>query len=159
MIKDHRLKLLLLSIIKTFSALPSVQFQLVVEVWRCVSFLIGCSRHNAPGRPHAVTDLIRANKSSGDVTILLLNDDPSTTAFSTGCAVARAFSTYALKKKNPVDPNVSVYYNHKFEEITPVISFDSTSANHLAASIQKCQYLVGKSITIGVFNRFCRYAS
>lgn len=105
--------------------------------------MTGCSRHNAPGRPHAVTDLIRANKSSGDVAILLLNENPSITAFSTGCAVARAFSTYSFKKKSSADQNVSVYYNHKFEEISPALSFDCSSANHLASSIQQCQNLVG----------------
>jgi hypothetical protein len=104
----------------------------------------GCSRHNAPGRPHAVTDLVRANKSSGDVTVILVNQDPNVTAFSTGCAVARAFSTYALKKKAPVDPTVTVYFNHKLDDLSPAVSFNCSTSDHLAASIQTCQHLVGE---------------
>lgn len=93
-----------------------------------------------------MSDLVRANKGSGDVTVILLNADPSVTAFSTGCAVARAFSTYSFKKNVFVDPTVTVYFNHKFDEITPSLSFDCTTATHLASSIQQCQNLVGQSL-------------
>jgi hypothetical protein len=50
------------------------------DVWSLVS----------AGRPHAVADLVRANKGSGDVTVMVLNDDPVASSFATACAVSRA---------------------------------------------------------------------
>ncbi len=132
----------------------------------------GCSRHNAPGRPHAVTDLVRTNKGSivyciiqfkytstpfssifhqrnyyhynpyvgtGDVTVVLLNENPTTTNFSTCCAVARAFSTYAIRKTARTTVTVNVYVNQPTAE-----HLTCTSATNIAQSIQLCQKLVGK---------------
>ena len=105
--------------------------------------LIGCSRHNAPGRPHAVTDLIKSSRASGDITILLVNDHPEETAFSTACAVARAFPTYTFKKNPSVDPHVTVFFNHSFDSFQSRIPFNLTTITHLASSIQQCQSLIG----------------
>jgi hypothetical protein len=99
----------------------------------------GCSRHNAPGRPHAIADLVRANKGSGDVTVLLLNEDPATTNFSSCCAVARAFPTYTFKKTTRPEYSVKVYVQQPPD--SPLSCF---SACNLAKSIQLCQKLVGE---------------
>lgn len=96
----------------------------------------GCSRHNTPGRPHAVADLVRANKGSGDVTIIVLNENPAASSFATACAVSRAFSTYHLKKSTPVDVNVTVVMNSDAAEIS------SFTAESLSWGIRKCQNLV-----------------
>lgn len=96
----------------------------------------GCSRHNAPGRPHAVADLVRANKGNGNVCVVVLNEDPAASSFSTACAVSRAFSTYHIKKIIPEDPMVTVYMNSSDEEMP------SATAESLAWSIRKCQELV-----------------
>ena len=37
-----------------------------------------------------MTDLIRANKGSGDVTVIILNEKPALSSFATACAAARA---------------------------------------------------------------------
>jgi len=95
----------------------------------------GCSRHNAPGRPHAVTDLVKANKGSGELTVVLLNEDPASTSLSTACAVARAFPTYALKQNGPRESVVRVYLNFAG-------SYSCGTFNNLASSIQLCQKLV-----------------
>jgi hypothetical protein len=42
------------------------------------------------GRPHAVADLVRANKGSGDVTVIVLNENPTVSSIATACAVSRA---------------------------------------------------------------------
>lgn len=103
----------------------------------------GCSRHNSPGRPHAVTDLVRANKGSGPVSIILLNENPLLTNFATCCAVARAFPTYALKRSPRVDYTVTVYVSQPGESAQNVTC---VAATHLAQSIQLCQKLVGEGI-------------
>mmetsp|Transcript_22209 Transcript_22209/g.37615 ORF Transcript_22209/g.37615 Transcript_22209/m.37615 type:complete len:513 (-) Transcript_22209:236-1774(-) len=96
----------------------------------------GCSRHNTPGRPHAVADLVRANKGSGDVTVIVLNENPAVSSFATACAVSRSFSTYHIKKSPPADVNVTVFMNSSESEIS------SFTAESLSWGIRKCQALV-----------------
>lgn len=83
-----------------------------------------------------MSELVKGNKGSGDVTVIVLNDDPTASSFSTACAVARSFSTYFLKKVMPVEPRVTVLMNSSEEEIT------SFTAESLAWGIRKCQDLV-----------------
>ena len=78
-----------------------------------------------------------ANKGSGDVTVILLNDSPQQTSFSSAAAVARAVPTYTLKKNEPLQPSVHVYMNHSTNE-----GIQFSIADKMALNIQKCQALV-----------------
>ena len=82
-----------------------------------------CSRHNCRALPHAITDAVREHKGEGELHVTLLLQSAED-ALAAGCAVARAFSLYALKKKvsEPVLCTVHI----------PALSTGSNSANTLA---------------------------
>jgi len=71
-----------------------------------------CSRHNSPAKPHAITQLVNANKGSGSLVVLLIVDDASH-AFAAGCAVARPFHLFTdkgIKKTFSVGDRVIAKY-------------------------------------------------
>lgn len=54
------------------------------------------SRHNSPGRPHALSALMRGLKYS-DQLMIILNSSTRDIAFSQACAVGRQFPTFSMK--------------------------------------------------------------
>ena len=68
-----------------------------------------CSRHNAPARPHALTKLVKSLSSTHTGKEACIVVCERNNVFASGCAVARAFSTYTRKTiagpENPVASN------------------------------------------------------
>lgn len=68
---------------------------------------IGSSRHNSPARPHAVSSIVKSNKGSGDLTVLLIPSNPGH-ILAQALAVSRQFPVFSLKSKIPVVVAVNV---------------------------------------------------
>jgi len=73
----------------------------------------GCSRHNSPSKPHAISDLIGAHKGDTMPSVLLCLADPRH-AFAAGCAVARPFFLFTMKSggaSQELKSDINVYFN------------------------------------------------
>jgi len=68
------------------------------------------SRHNAPGRPDAITSLVSSRcPRKGNVEILIALEDAEH-AMAAACAVVRAYPTYSEKSASPKKRTVSVHF-------------------------------------------------
>ena len=80
-----------------------------------------CSRHNAPGRPDAITSLVSARAPrKGNIEILIALEDAEH-ALAAACAVVRAYPTYSEKSAAAKKRTVSVH----FLAPTPVRKLDN----------------------------------
>ena len=69
-----------------------------------------CSRHNSPARPHAITELVRAQvPAEGTATVLIALDD-ATHAVAAACAVARCLPAYDRKSGPSTERAVRVAF-------------------------------------------------
>jgi len=100
----------------------------------------GGSRHNAPGRPHAVSDLLKGAKSAGRTVAVLLLASPEH-AFSAACAASRVFPLYTRKngaEGMAADRDHVVVVDAPAEAVGPALE----DATVCADGIRLCQRLV-----------------
>ncbi|CAM9166754.1 unnamed protein product, partial [Ectocarpus fasciculatus] len=89
------------------------------------------SRHNAPSRCHAVTDIVKANKNGTENLAIFVIPAKREHAFAQGCAAARPFSLYHHKKTAPAARRVDI-----------VIEFSAYDAAEDQKLVQKIGHVV-----------------
>lgn len=104
-----------------------------------------CSRHNSPSRCHSLSALIKANKPSGDLKVILIPSNFDH-AFAQACAVARHFPLFTMKTTSSgarveldVDVDVIVHCPSADRAAAERLCFE---ANHIAESIRLTQRIV-----------------
>jgi probable aminopeptidase NPEPL1 len=75
-----------------------------------------CSRHNAPSRCHAVTDIVKAHKSGSENLCIFIIPAKREHAFAQSCAAARPFSLYHHKHHAPINRRVDIVIDFPVSE-------------------------------------------
>lgn len=99
-----------------------------------------CSRHNSPARPHSVSSIVKSNKGSDNLTVVLLPSHRDH-AFSQAIAVARQFPQFSMKSKasSKISVNVIIYLDETNTELDSSLLNDIKS---VAENIRLCQRLI-----------------
>ena len=74
----------------------------------CAILPSACSRHNAPSRSHAVTDIVKANKGGSVNLAIFIIPAQREYVFAQACAAARPFSLFFHKEVTPSNRRVDI---------------------------------------------------
>lgn len=89
-----------------------------------------CSRHNTPSNAHALGNVVKANKGSGDV-VVVISPNSVESAFAQACAAGRHFSQFSMKsgKSAPVATSVDLVIDTEPQPEELLTSIRSTISN------------------------------